>query len=308
MKSWIALPMGRPFGPLPGLLLGLLFGLLVGLLLQACAVVVPPAPPTEAAFDDAVFAPLPPPPDARALTAVTPAMRRFLDERVLPRARRGGARQALLQALADPNALLLAYESSPTRTAAEAFEARRGNCLSLVLMTAALAGELGLPVRLHEVLTTPEVEESGGLTFIIGHVNLGLGVGLDRAFSGIDPWLIVDFLPGQDLRLQQRRIVDERRVAAMFMNNRAAEELLQGRLREAYAWLRGAHAQDARFAPLYNTLGVLYRRHGALAQAERALQTALALDPQDPHARANLMALQRLRLARPQAAAPAPAG
>ncbi|MCC7099087.1 MAG: tetratricopeptide repeat protein [Rubrivivax sp.] len=289
MKSWIAL--------------------LTVLLLQACAAVVPPAPATEAAFDDALFAPLAAPPDPRTLLAVTPTMRRYLDERVLPRARRaGGARQALLQALADPNALLLDYDASRTRTAAEAFAARRGNCLSLVLMTAALAGELGLPVRLHEVLTTAEVEHSGDLTFIIGHVNLALGAGIERAFSGTDPWLIVDFLPGQDLRQQQRRIVDERRVAAMFMNNRAAEEMLQGRLREAYGWLRGAHAQDARFAPLYNTLGVLYRRHGALAQAERALQTALALDPQDPHARANLMALQRLRLARPQTAAPAPAG
>ena len=88
MKSWIAL--------------------LTVLLLQACAAVVPPAPATEAAFDDALFAPLAAPPDPRTLLAVTPTMRRYLDERVLPRTRRaGGARQALLQALADPNALLL---------------------------------------------------------------------------------------------------------------------------------------------------------------------------------------------------------
>lgn len=272
MKSWIAL--------------------LTVLLLQACAAVVPPAPATEAAFDDALFAPLAAPPDPRTLLAVTPTMRRYLDERVLPRARRaGGARQALLQALADPNALLLDYDASRTRTAAEAFAARRGNCLSLVLMTAALAAELGLPVRLHEVRVAASVEQVAELRFIIGHVNLGLG----GAPGAAERWLIVDFLPGQDLRRQQRRVIDERRVAAMFMNNRAAEELVQGRARDAYAWLRGAHAQDARFAPLYNTLGVLYRRHGALAQAERALRTALALDPLDPHARANLDQLLQLQ-------------
>jgi hypothetical protein len=58
----------------------------------------------------------------------------------------------------------------------------------------------------------------------------------------------------------------------MFMNNRAAEELAQGRVHEAYWWLRGAHAQDPGFANLYNTLGVVYRHHGALAEAEQALQ------------------------------------
>ncbi|MCZ2442095.1 MAG: hypothetical protein LC119_18255 [Burkholderiales bacterium] len=271
MKTWIAL--------------------LTSLLLLGCAAPEPHGLRAEAAFDDALFAPLPPVPDARALFAVSPAMRRYLDERVRPRAHRGGSRQALLQALSTPGELRLDYDGFPTRTAAEAFEARRGNCLSLVLMTAALAGELGLPVRLHEVRVAASVEQVAELRFIIGHVNLGLG----GAPGAAERWLIVDFLPGQDLRRQQRRVIDERRVAAMFMNNRAAEELVQGRARDAYAWLRGAHAQDARFAPLYNTLGVLYRRHGALAQAERALRTALALDPLDPHARANLDQLLQLQ-------------
>jgi tetratricopeptide (TPR) repeat protein len=287
MKTWIAL--------------------LTSLLLIGCAAAPPRAPHAAAAFDDALFAPLPALPDAAALMAMTPPMRRFLDERVRPRARRRGERQALLDALATPGELLLAYEAQPTRTAAEAFAERRGNCLSLVLMTAALARELGVPVRLHEVLAAPTIEHSGDLTFIVGHINLALGIELRRTFRGFDPWLIVDFLPGQDLSRQQRQVVDERRVAAMFMNNRAAEEMLQGRPREAYAWLRGAYAQDAGFAPLFNTLGVLYRHQGAFAQAERALRTALTLDPKDAHARKNLELLQRLHLALPQGQEPAPA-
>lgn len=271
--------------------------LLMSLLLLGCAGVQPPLPPGQAVFDDALFAPLLPLPDAQAVLALTPAMQRYLAERVVPQVRRKGAQKALLEALATPGELLLEYDSAQTRTASETFTARRGNCLSLVLMTAALARELGLSVRLQEVLGAPLFERQGEFTFVVGHVNLALGARLERARSAYDAALVVDFLPGQDLRRQQWRLIDERRVLAMFMNNRAAEELARGDAPAAYAWLRGAHAQDPGFAPLFNTLGVLYRGRGALAQAERALRTALALDPQDEHAAANLAVLQRLRVA-----------
>lgn len=272
--------------------------LLTSLLLLGCAGVQAPALNGQAAFDDALFAPLQPTPDAQAALALTPAMQRFLAERVAPQVWRKGPQQALLEALATPGDLLLEYDSAYTRTAGEAFAARRGNCLSLVLMTAALARELGLSVRFQEVLGTPLIEHQGGFTFVVGHVNLALGAPLERARSAFDSALVVDFLPGQDLRRQQWRLIDEHRVLAMFMNNRAAEELAQGDAPAAYAWLRGAFAQDPGYAPLFNTLGVLYRRQGTFGQAERALRTALALDPQDMHVVANLDVLQRLQVAR----------
>lgn len=273
--------------------------LLMSLLLLGCASVAPPPVASEAVFHDALFAPPARPPDARTLFELTPAMRRHLADRIEPRVRRHGAPRALLDALYTQGDLRLEYESLHTRTAAEAFDERRGNCLSLVLMTAAFARELGLPVRFHEVLGTPVVERNGVLTFVVGHVNLALGEGLrsDRGSPAGDPWLVVDFLPGQDLTRQQRRIVDERRIAAMFMNNRAAEELALGRVHEAYAWLRAAHAQDPAFSPLYNTLGIVYRHHGAWAQAERALQMAIAIDPDNTHAADNLVALRSARAA-----------
>lgn len=94
--------------------------------------------------------------------------------------------------------------------------------------------------------------------------------------------------------------LDERRIRAQFMNNRAAEELARGRVDNAYWWLRGAQAQDPDLANLYNTLGVI-RHRGALAEAERALQVALALDPGNEHVLGNLAGVQ---LARGQAPAP----
>jgi hypothetical protein len=265
--------------------------LLLSLLLAGCAAAPLPAPPdTRAVFDDTLFPPPEGVPDARALFELTPAMRQHLVERIEPRVRHQGPARALLEALYTDGDLRLEYESLHTRTAAQAFQERRGNCLSLVLMTAAFARELGLPVRFHEVLGAPAVEHEGVLTFVVGHVNLALGEGPRGRATG-DAWLVVDFLPGQDLARQQRRVVDERRIAAMFMNNRAAEALALGRLHEAHAWLRGAHAQDPGYAPLYNTLGVVYRQRGAWAQAGRALRMALTLDPSNAHAAGNLAAL-----------------
>jgi hypothetical protein len=119
------------------------------------------------------------------------------------------------------------------------------------------------------VLDRPAIEPTGELTFVIGHVNLALGRGLGtaRPVGEETGWLLVDFLPGQDLQRQRTRELDERRIRAQFMNNRAAEELARGRVDDAYWWLRGAQAQDPGFANLYNTLGVVYRHRGALAEA-----------------------------------------
>ena len=129
--------------------------LLMSLLLLGCASVAPPPVASEAVFHDALFAPPARPPDARALFELTPAMRRHLAERIAPQVRRHGAPRALLDALYTQGDLRLEYESLHTRTAAEAFDERRGNCLSLVLMTAAFARELELPV--DEVVAGDEI-------------------------------------------------------------------------------------------------------------------------------------------------------
>lgn len=276
-----------------------LAGLAGLVLLSGCASMAPPGADTEAVFHDALFAFTPLPADPRRLFEASPAMRRYIAERIEPQQRRKGVRQALLDALYARGELRLDYDAARTLTAAEAFEARRGNCLSLVLMTAAFARELGLMVSFQEVLGATEFEHNGVLTFVVGHVNLALGDGPGDSRTRLSgqAWLVVDFLPGQDLARQQRRPIDDRRIAAMFMNNRAAEELALGRMHEAYGWLRAAHAQDPGFATLYNTLGVLYRQRGVPALAEQALQLALSLDPGNPHVAGNLASLRRARLA-----------
>jgi Flp pilus assembly protein TadD len=57
---------------------------------------------------------------------------------------------------------------------------------------------------------------------------------------------------------------------------------------DAYWWVRGAILQDPTFVAPYNTLGVVYRRHGDLALAERALRTVLKYQPENRLTLSNL--------------------
>jgi Flp pilus assembly protein TadD len=192
----------------------------------------------------------------------------------------------LFDALYAKGQLRLDYDNSRTRNAAEAFEARSGNCMSLLIMTGAFAQSLGLKVHYQTVLTDEAWAKSDNLYFAIGHVNIRLG----QPRPGWEgSWMTIDFLPGQNLARQQVRQIDEARVLAMFMNNRSAEALSRGDLDEAYAWVRAASRADPQFAAVYNTLGVVYLHHGALAEAEKALRAAHGLEPDNPHALGNLV-------------------
>lgn len=269
-----------------------LLGVLAAACLVGCSTPAPRASADERVFDDRLFSAPSERIDASELFALTPEMRRYLQERIAPLARRRSAAEALIEALYMRDMLHLEYDSAYTRNAREAFEARMGNCLSLVIMTAAFAREMNVPVRFQDVPRVSTWDRNGDLYFQVGHVNLMLGPTLgDWRTSGEGRWTIIDFLPGQRPERQRARPIDESRIRAMFMNNRAAEAMTKGRLNDAYWWARGAFAQDPAYPNTFNTLGVIYRRHGDVAAAERALRQALALDVENVHAMGNLVSV-----------------
>jgi Flp pilus assembly protein TadD len=63
---------------------------------------------------------------------------------------------------------------------------------------------------------------------------------------------------------------------------------VHGRLDDAYAWAREAVRADPSFVAAQNTLGVVYLRRGALAQAGAVFEHALEAEPKDTRALANL--------------------
>lgn len=258
-------------------------------LLAACASAPPPAVPLQL-FHDALFKAPAHPPRADDIFAMSDEMKHHADVTLAGPLRAKGVQKGLLEALYSKQQLKLEYDSERTRNAAEAFEARTGNCLSLVIMTAAFAKHLGLKVSYQSVYTDETWTRNDDTYFASGHVNLTLGPRwLGGGSRGSSTTWTIDFLPPEDLRGQRSREVSESTIVAMYMNNRAAESLIGGDLDTAYAWARAAVAHEPGFLSAYNTLGVIYLRHGQAAAAEQALAHVLQREPSSTLALANMV-------------------
>jgi tetratricopeptide (TPR) repeat protein len=263
--------------------------LLLSLMLGACAV-APPAPQADLFLADRLFAAPSEPVDAGKVFAVSQDMRRYLATSMGELSAFKGHQQALVDALRSKGQLKLEYDAAFTRNAAETFEARTGNCLSLVIMTAAFAKELGIHVRYQTVHTEETWSRSGDLYFSIGHVNLTLGRTPPPYGARVDDGeqLTIDFLPPPRQRGTRWRVIEEKTILAMYMNNRAAELLAGGRIDDAYWFARASVLQDPDFMTPYNTLGVVFQRHGNLGEAARVLAYALEREPRNTIVMANL--------------------
>lgn len=255
--------------------------------LSACA--SPTAPAPEAFFQDGLFAAATEPTGADDVFALSGAMKRYLQVDIARLLRTDGLPRGLINALYRRDQLKLDYDSTMTRNAAQAFDARKGNCLSLVIMTAAFAKELGLQVTYQTVATEETWSRSADIAFLSGHVNLTLATRATRATPGFDEnrILTIDFLPAEFLLGQRTRTVSESTVVAMYMNNRAAEALAVGKVDDAYWWARGAIVRAPDFSSAYNTLGVVYLRHGDVKAAAAVLGRLLEREPQNKQALSN---------------------
>ncbi|WP_026354142.1 tetratricopeptide repeat protein [Massilia niastensis] len=267
------------------------FIVLLSVLLAGCSSVMPPTTPPPALFADAGFAPPSEPVSAKELFTLSPAMKDYLNSpRFTQLLRTKGSRHGLIEALYSKTDLKLEYESTTTRTASQTYAARAGNCLSLVIMTAAFAKELGMPVHYQSVDVDSTWSRNGGLYLSSSHINISLGNRAVDAQRGYDPdrVLVVDFLPREDAGKFRTRELEEEDIVALYLNNRAAEALVQQRLNDAYWWAKAAvSARPGAVSPL-NTLGVIYQRHGNPALAEAVFKAALEREPENAAVMRNL--------------------
>jgi Flp pilus assembly protein TadD len=215
-------------------------------------------------------------------------MKRFLNSALGADRRKQSVQSGLVDALYRKGQLKIDYDASATRNAAEAFDARAGNCLSLVLMTAAFAKELGLQVRYQSAYLEETWSRNGDLLLRSGHVNLRLGPTLNDRANPNARTLMVDFLPADQLRNLRTREISEQTVIAMYMNNKAVEFLVDGQVDDAYAWAREAVRWDPAFIGAQNSLGVIYSQHGNVPQAAAVFAAILEREPTHTIAMANL--------------------
>jgi tetratricopeptide (TPR) repeat protein len=250
-------------------------------------------PPANDLFHDELFGAPSQSIDPAAPLALSDEMRRYLAAKPMKSARQADRRKQLIDALYHGD-LKLEYDAAITRTASQAFDARSGNCLALVLMTSAFAKELGLTVTYQAVLGEDGWDRADDLYIALGHVNLALE---DRA-TPLDVRIkqqpmIVDFLPARDRNALNTRPIGEPTVIAMYFNNRAVESMTQGRLADAYWFAREAVREDPQLQSAYITLAVVYRAAHQPAFAERSLLRVAERDPDNLNVMSNRVLVLR---------------
>ncbi len=257
--------------------------------LAACAGTATVVAPPPGLFHDELFAAPDEPVSTADVFTVSETMRRYLAEDIAGQLRSKGLQTGLVEALYAQQQLKIDYDTALTKNAAETFAARSGNCLSLVIMTAAFAKELKLPFHYGSALLDDTWSRDGDLLFASGHVNVTIGRRLLDAGTTRDlSPLTVDFLPAEEIKRMRRREIGEDTVLAMYANNHAAEALARGRLDAGYAWAREALRHDPAFASAWNTLGVVYLRRGDAAAAAPVFEHVLSFDGRNTRALSNL--------------------
>ena len=266
------------------------WGVLVfSVILAACATA--PAPQrAEDLFRDHLFGAPSERISGDGVFALSDEMKNYLSAEIAGQLLAQGPRQGLIHALYDKSQLKLEYDAEMTRNASQTFAARAGNCLSLVIMTAAFAKQIGVPVRYQKVSVDDSWSRSGDMYFASSHVNLTLGIGHigDRVLDYDTASMTIDFLPPEDIRGRRMRVIGEETIVAMYTNNRAVESLVQGKLDDAYWWAREAIGRDPKFLGSYNTLGLIYRHHGNLQEADQILRHVLEIEPGNAEVMSNL--------------------
>ena len=274
--------------------IGMLLATLSLLLASGCATgpTAPSMPPAADLFSDAHFQAPAQPVRADRLFSLSEPMKAHLNSPAFrAQLKLTSPQQGLFEALYKKGNLKLQYDAEVTRDAAGTFAAGKGNCLSLIIMTAAFARALGLDVVFQAVEVEDQWSRKGNMYVASAHVNLRLpmdGATLGSHVRGRNS-LTIDFVPPEDSARFLVQPIDEKTVVAMFLNNRAAEELAADRIDQAYWFARAAIDNNPSYVVAYNTLGVIYQRRGELALAERVYKRALEREREDTIVMHNLV-------------------
>ena len=188
----------------------------------------------------------------------------------------------LLSLIFGPDMKAFAYAGGHSTLAAETWHNQRGDCLSLSIMSVALARALEVPVQIQEVRVPVAFDRRDGVDFLNQHVNVLVPNERElRAMNRTLPagYIVVDFEPQVGARKKGEALADHS-VLARFHNNRAAEQLARGQDTLAYAHFKAAILADPAYAAPYSNLAQLYLRAGFSDDAERLLRHAMALSDQ----------------------------
>lgn len=166
-----------------------------------------------------------------------------------------------------------------TLTASEAFAGIPGNCISLVVLTTALAQLVDLDIDYQRLATEPIFDKQEGLVLVSDHLRTRVFAPSKNNPRNRRPYVIIDYFPAQGSR--DAEYIDLSTLLAMYYSNRAAESILDGQLTAAAQFAEFALEHVPTYANAYNLLAILHRRIQDDTSAEAFFRFALQHRPDE---------------------------
>lgn len=162
-------------------------------------------------------------------------------------------------------------------TAAEAYARNSGNCISLAVLTKALADLVGVEHEFQSIVSAPLYSIESDLMLSSDHVRTILYdpqfVPEEGWYYLIKPAIIIDYLPAAGSIRGPR--ISQQTFIAMFYRNLAADAVLAQQYDQALALLRTALHYAPTYGAVINLTAVLHRRMDDVQVAEQFYQYGL---------------------------------
>jgi tetratricopeptide (TPR) repeat protein len=202
--------------------------------------------------------------------------------------------QALVQQVFSRSDLNLLYRAEANTVANQTFHNRAANCLSMSIMTYALAKELGFSVRFQDIEIPEYWTMREGQSLLNGHINLQILPPSSREhIQFFTQGFEVDFDAQATRQHFPKTLLKLNQVVAMFHNNKGADALIKKDYVKAYAYFRAAFLQSPDLSSVLANLGYLYRLTGHYELAKRTYLRAIKQDKNNLTAWRNLSYLYR---------------
>ena len=193
--------------------------------------------------------------------------------------------ERLRQALLDGKTFSFEYEKYSTFTSTEAFEARRGNCVSFTNLFIALGRSLGSRLQAALVSARGASERQGDLVVTHNHM-----VAVHPAPGSHTAWTY-DFFQGVEEPIGTLILLDDLEVAAVLASNAGVAHLGRGENVEARREFELAVKLGPRLGAFWANLGLAAWRMGDTPSALAAYGRGLEVDAGSPPLHQNLAAL-----------------
>lgn len=193
----------------------------------------------------------------------------------------------VLKYLHDNGFLNFEYDMSATLTAQDAFDKKRGNCLSHTGLFVALARQLQVPVYFVYVSEALDFEERDGSYVVSSHIATG--------FQDGPKTTVVDFnSERENFRIYEK--IDDRSAYCLFYNNLAVDKIMKREYDEARKILVFLLELKPELKEVRNNMGVLLMKTGKYEEALNLYQDMrLTSQNYQPALHNGLLAAKRLQ-------------